>query len=311
MTESPRKSHLVLPDGRQLAWSEWGPEHGAPVLFCTGAGMSGSLGFGVEHLDSLGVRLIAIDRPGLGRSSHDPEKSLSSWASDVETLIAKLGLADPGAVGFSQGGPFALALAARGLVKAVALVSAQDDLGHPAIRSLLPEQVAGMVDAARTDPGGFEAHMARMVTDEFLWTLIRDMSAPCDREIYESPDFAPQYRTSLQEGFAQGAAGYARDLVIALNEWPFALEEIATPVDLWYGALDTSPVHSPDFGRTLASRLPAASLTVDPDRGSSLLWTRSRKSWRNSWRTDRGLKRGKLSVLNPDSNKAGCSCPAL
>jgi hypothetical protein len=47
-------------------------------------------------------------------------------------------------------------------------------------------------------------------------------------------------------------------------------------VDLWYGAQDTSPVHSPDFGATLAARLPRATRTVDPGEGGSILWTRAR-----------------------------------
>ena len=278
MVEAPeRRREIKLQNGRTLAWSEWGPEEGSPVLFCTGAGMSGTLGSGHEYLQDLNVRLLGIDRPGLGQSTHDSDKTLESWASDVENLISSCGLIDPVAVGFSQGGPFALALAAEHLVKAVALVSAQDDLGHPPVKSLLPEQVAGMIDSARADPAGFEAWMAGMATDEFLWTLIRDMSAPVDRAIYEAPGFAERYRGCLREGFSQGAKGYARDLVIALNEWPFALEEIAVPVDLWYGALDTSPVHSPDFGKTLASRLPHASLVIAEDEGSSILWTRSRE----------------------------------
>jgi len=272
-----RRGEISLSNGRTLAWSEWGPQAGAPVIFCTGAGMSGTLGFGAEHLERLGVRLLALDRPGLGGSTHDPAKTLTSWASDVRELISALDLVKPVAVGFSQGGPFALGLAAENLVEAVALVSAQDDLGHDAIHALLPAQVVGMVDAARVDPEAFEAEMAGIATDEFLWTLIRDMSAPVDRAIYEAPAFAELYRASLREGFAQGAQGYARDLVIALNEWPFGLEQISVPVDLWYGAMDTSPVHSPDFGATLNERLPEASLIVAEDQGSAILWTRARE----------------------------------
>jgi 8-oxo-dGTP diphosphatase len=60
-----------------------------------------------------------------------------------------------------------------------------------------------------------------------------------------------------------------------MSVWSFALEDITIPVDLWYGGLDTSPVHSPDFGATLASRLPQASHLLDPDEGGSILWTRS------------------------------------
>jgi pimeloyl-ACP methyl ester carboxylesterase len=272
-----RRDAILLPDKRTLGWSEWGPASGRPILFCTGAGMSGTLGFGAECLDALDVRLIAFDRPGLGRSTHDPEKTLTSWATDVGEVISTRRLEKPVAVGFSQGGPFAMALAAENLVCAVALVSAQDDLGHEAIYRRLPAQVAGMIDAARADPDAFEAEMAGIATNEFLWSLIRDMSAPVDRAIYEEPGFAELYRMTLREGFANGAAGYARDLVIALNPWPFSPEEISVPVDLWFGALDTSPVHSPDFGASLSARLPNASLNVVSEKGSAILWTHGRE----------------------------------
>jgi pimeloyl-ACP methyl ester carboxylesterase len=82
-----RRASLVLPDGRRLAWSEWGPADGAPVVFCTGAGMSGALGFGADSLAPLGLRLIAPDRPGLGASDPDPSKTLTRVAADIAALL--------------------------------------------------------------------------------------------------------------------------------------------------------------------------------------------------------------------------------
>jgi hypothetical protein len=79
----------------------------------------------------------------------------------------------------------------------------------------------------------------------------------------------------LDEGFAQGAGGYARDLRNVLGRWPIPPEEISIPIELCYGARDTSTFHSPDLGRTLTARLPFGRLQVMPDEGSSLLWTRS------------------------------------
>src|SRR5687768_6806868 len=115
--QSPeRQAHIALRDSRKLAWSEWGPENGRCVLFCTGAGMSGSLGFGTDVAHDLGVRLVSIDRPGLGRSDFDPRKSFSTWTADIAELIGQLELARPACVGFSQGAPFAFALAHAGLV---------------------------------------------------------------------------------------------------------------------------------------------------------------------------------------------------
>ncbi len=109
-----------------------------------------------------------------------------------------------------------------------------------------------------------------------LWEMSIGMSAEFDRILYEGDTFSQSFRRTLQESFSQGAQGYARDLVNALSSWPMKLEEITIPVDLWYGNLDTSTVHSPDFGATLALRLPNVSRTFEPNEGGSILWT---KSW--------------------------------
>jgi pimeloyl-ACP methyl ester carboxylesterase len=276
VTPPERKATLRLNDGRVLAWSEWGPVNGLPVLFCTGAALSGSLGFGTNDLADLGLKLIAIDRPGVGASDAHPDKTLASWVDDVRQLITAHGLRDVTAVGFSQGAPFALALAGRELVKTVAIVSGQDDLAHPRLAPLLHPDVAAMVAAARQDPAGFEQAFARRATPDGLWQLILGMSGERDRTLYLSEHFNKAYHRALQEGFSQGARGYARDLVNALGPWLVEPERITVRVDLWYGGADTSTVHSPDFGATLATRLPKATCMVDPEEGGSILWTRAR-----------------------------------
>ncbi|WP_252437447.1 alpha/beta fold hydrolase [Pseudonocardia humida] len=260
-----------LPDGRQLAWTSWGPAGGRAVLFCPGAGTAGSLGFGAEHLHELGVRLIGIDRPGLGRSSPRPGRTLADWCEDVARLVD--GHDDVRAVGFSQGAVFAAALAGAGVVRAAALVSGQDDLR--AMRAHLTVEVGAMVDAVADDPSGFEESVPGWAGPDLLWDLTVTSSSPLDAARYTAADFAPVYRAALAEGFAQGPAGYARDLVLALGEWPTPPERIDVPVDLWYGGRDASAVHSPDHGRTLAGRFPRGRLHLLPDEGGSLLWTRS------------------------------------
>lgn len=224
--------------------------------------MSSWLGFGSEHLRDLGIRLVSIDRPGLGLSDPHPEKTLTSWGDDIRQLISSCDLRDVAAVGFSQGAPFAFALAAHGLVRALAIVSGQDELAHPNFSSQLHPDVARIIKAIENDPVGFEKQFSSIATADGLWQLIIGMSADCDRQLYLEDSFGCAFKRSLQEGFSQGAGGYARDLVNAMARWPFSLEEIAVPVSLWYGRADTSTVHSPDFGSTLARRLPVTCLHV-------------------------------------------------
>lgn len=276
ITPPERQATMRLQDGRVLAWSEWGAAEGLPVLFCTAAATSGSLGFGATDLTEFGLRLIAVDRPGLGASDTHPSKTLSSWVADIRELIQFNHLHPVTAVGFSQGAAFAFALAAQGIVEAVAIVSGQDELAHPRIRPLLHPDVVQMIAAVEQDATAFEQHFSQSATWEQMWQFIISLSAERDRLLYLDQSFSQAFRRGLQEGFAQGAQGYARDLVNAVSLWSFTVEDITTPVDLWYGALDASLVHSPDFGITLVSRLPNATHTVDLNEGSSILWTRSR-----------------------------------
>jgi pimeloyl-ACP methyl ester carboxylesterase len=76
-----RQESMHLRDGRRLAWYEWGPPRGRPVLFSTGAAMSGSRAFGARDLPDLELRLMAFDRPGLGMSDPHPGKALFSWTT--------------------------------------------------------------------------------------------------------------------------------------------------------------------------------------------------------------------------------------
>jgi hypothetical protein len=87
------------------------------------------------------------------------------------------------------------------------------------------------------------------------------MSGERDRTLYLSNSFSQTYQRCLQEGFS-----YVRDLANAMSAWSFTLENIRVPVDLWYGGLDTSPVHSPDFGVTQAARLPRLPIFSIPMR---------------------------------------------
>ncbi|WP_426756241.1 alpha/beta fold hydrolase [Myxococcus sp. Y35] len=261
-----------LPDGRVLGWSEWGSAYGRPVLLCPGAATSRWLGFGADALRRQGVRLISIDRPGLGASTPAPRRNLLDWATDVQHFSAARELRGLLAVGFSQGAPFALACAAARVVEGAAIVSGGDELAHPALRGLRHPDVARLVVLTATEPARAEAFFAGMSV-QMMWDMVIGMSCEADRAVYTEPRFAEAYRRALEEGFAQGAAGYARDTVLAMSRWPFELEALTVPVDLWYGGLDTSTVHSPDQGRTLARRIPTARLHLEPDAGGALLWT--------------------------------------
>ncbi|WP_437092948.1 alpha/beta fold hydrolase [Streptomyces sp. enrichment culture] len=267
-----RLGETRLPDGRSLGWSEWGPPDGTPVLLCPGAATSRWLGFGPDAVEALGVRLVSVDRPGLGVSTPAPGRTFSDFADDIRRLAALRGLGRPAVVGNSQGAPFALACAEAGIASAVAVVSGADEVAAPEFATALPAEVRGLVERAVSDPAGAEEFFAGFGADA-MWDMVMGGSPECDLAVYRAPDFTAAYRRALEEGFAQGAAGYARDTVLAMGRWPFALAGITVPVDLWYGERDTG--HSPDNGAFLAARIPGARRHVVPGTGGALLWTRA------------------------------------
>ena len=268
-----RRGTVSVAPGRRMAWSEWGPADGPPVLFSPGAATSSLLGFAAGAVERLGARLIAVDRPGLGGSDPAPGRTLLDTAADVRALVAALALERPAIIGFSQGAPLALACAAVDAVSAVAVVSGTDELAGPVLRGMLPPEVRQLVELAEADPPAAEALFRGMMTAAMLKEMVRSASPEVDRAVYLEPTFAAAFASALDEGFVQGPDGYARDTLLAMQRWPFDPAEIRQPVHLWYGNFDASPFHSLDFGASLARRIPGAARTVVEGAGGSILWT--------------------------------------
>ncbi|ELZ38626.1 alpha/beta fold hydrolase [Halorubrum tebenquichense] len=115
----------TLPDGRTLSYATGGDPDGFPVVVHHGT--PGSRLFGAllsAPATEAGVRLLVPDRPGYGRSSPPPsERSPSDWAGDAAALLDAESVDRAGALGFSGGGPFALAAATDDRVTRTALIS--------------------------------------------------------------------------------------------------------------------------------------------------------------------------------------------
>jgi pimeloyl-ACP methyl ester carboxylesterase len=281
-SEQVRKTMLIepparvgehsLPDGRVIGWAEWGQPDGTPVLLSPGAATSRHLGIDAAAVAETGVRLISLDRPGLGASSPSPQRTFADFAADVAAFTRRTGIGRPAMIGFSQGAPFALACAAADVVSALAIVSAADELAAPHFAGTLPAELQHLVGLSVDQPER-AADVFTTLTPEAMWDMVIGGSPDCDRNVYESEPFSSAYRTALQEAFAQGSEGYARDTVLAMRQWDIDFESIRVPVDVWYGELDLG--HSPDQGASLAARIPTAVHHLVPGAGGALLWTES------------------------------------
>src|SRR5512142_3400638 len=105
-------SLMTLRDGRTLAYLEVGPATGSPVFHFHGHGSSPLEALALA--DAAGrarVRLIALDRPGIGFSSPRSGDRLLDWPADVAEAADRLSIARFAVQGMSAGAPYALACA--------------------------------------------------------------------------------------------------------------------------------------------------------------------------------------------------------
>lgn len=263
---------IELRDGRHLAYRAYGPAGGTPVLFIPGAGSGRLMRFGDDALlDRRHVRLLSVDRPGLGGSTADPAKTFSSVADDLGELVRDVVGQPVSVIANSQGAPFALALAATSWARGLVLVSPIDDVAYPPITALLPAAYREMVAAVAADPEALAADLAHYTPDA-LYTMVMSDYPACDAAVYRRPDFQALFRAALQDAFTGGAAGYARDTMLAMTSWPAELFCPAVDVHILFGAEDA--VHSPDLGEHLTNRIRGARREVVAGAGGALLWAR-------------------------------------
>lgn len=105
-------THTLEVAGRTIAYCVLGDTSGTPVLAAHGSPGSRyqllPLHAAAEHA---GIRLIALDRPGVGLTSPDAARGFDTGAADAIAVLDSLELARVTALGFSGGGGYSLALA--------------------------------------------------------------------------------------------------------------------------------------------------------------------------------------------------------
>lgn len=267
-----RRGTVPLSDGRVLAYAEYGTADGSPVLFVPGAASGSLMAFGADAGSLAGVRLVAFDRPGLGGSDADPDKTFESVGTDAAELVGRLFGSPVPVVGNSQGAPFAIAAALAGAASRLVLVSPSDEVAFPAVHAQLPLEFRQLIERVLASPAEEAAKVFASFTPASFFEMVMADPSPSDRAVYQDAAFRERFRLVLEDGFAQGSAGYARDTALAMSPWSLDLEALDLPVHILFGEDDAS--HSPDLGRTLESRFPRATRTVIPGVGGSLLWAR-------------------------------------
>ncbi|TJZ79325.1 alpha/beta hydrolase [Rhodococcus oryzae] len=259
---------IRLRDGRLLGFADFGDPAGFVVVNAHG-GLAGRLDVAAASpvARDAGIRLVSPDRPGIGLSDPLPGRTPLDWARDVEELADHLEVDRMSAMGWSMGGQYAAALgfASPPRLNRVAIVAGALPLTEDGVFDRLPTMDRVFTRLSqRAAPVARVVFQAMGVTARSAPTVFTRVSARglgrADAEVVLSE---PASNFAAMTGEAlRGGRGMVEDYRAWMRPWGFRPEDLAVPVDVWYG--DDDELVPSAWPRELARRIPGARLRTRP-----------------------------------------------
>ena len=266
---------IVLPDGRTLEYLIEGPPGGLPLVLHHGT-PSGAVRLEPVFESALrhGLRIVLASRPGYGASSPHPGRRVADVAADTAALLDGLDATHFVTIGWSGGGPHALACAALlpgrcAGASVIAGVAPHDASGLDWSAGMGEENIAEF-DAAARGVQALDAFLtaivpglARVTADEVV-EAFGDLLSEVDRRALAG-GFADYLAQSTRYSVSAGIAGWREDDLAFLADWGFPLIDIRVPVAVWQG--DQDRMVPPAHGHWLAGHVPGAEVHLLPGEG--------------------------------------------
>ena len=254
---------IDLVDGRKLEVATMGDPSGHTVLFHHGTpGSYQTLRLFEPLLERGNYFLVTTSRAGYGASTRREGRSVASVVDDARAALGHFRRDAYAVVGWSGGGPHALACAALDAPRcrrAVSVASvAPQDADFDWTEGMGPENLE---EFALAKKGGapYEEYMAAAgavmaeVTTDNVIELMGGLLPDVDKEVLANDAFRALVADSTSYGFKKGWRGYYDDNRAFLLPWGFDVEAIEIPVALFYGEADLSvpPLHGAWLSRHL------------------------------------------------------------
>lgn len=259
--------------GRILEVEQYGDPAGEPALFFHGLiGSHHQASYIAEQARAHGLRIIAPNRPGVGRSEFVARRTPLEVVPDVEDLAAALDLGEFSVIGISGGTPYALAVL-HTMAPRVRTATVISGLGP----IQLPGALRGM-DRRRRLALGLGSRFPRLARREaarwavrfrddperFLRRLVRTWSKP-DRDLFEREEIFELFLKDLHQVFSEGRGPetFAQELFL-YRRYGFSLSALPRRprVTLWHGSDDT--IVPPAMAWAMSRALPSCELHMLP-----------------------------------------------
>jgi len=260
-----------------MGYAEYGAEDGPVVMALHGTPACG-LGYAIlaPAAEAAGVRVIAPDRPGVRRSDRRPDTTVAHHARDLGRLADALGLDRFGIIGWSGGGPYALAPAALlpDRLTGTLVVASMPPTTMPGWRRTLSRGDRAALSLARRTPrlaGRILAAVARRAAKDPAKAAAQFAKELCPSDRIVMADGPPEELEMrfFTDALLKGPAGAVDDYRALGRAWGFPLGAITAPITIWQGDDDT--LVNKSVGAHLAAEIPSATLRTFPGEGHLLI----------------------------------------
>ena len=252
---------LKLPDSRCIEYIDNGVSSKSALILHHGTPTSMTVwGTWLAAAAELGIRAIAFTRPGYASSDRKVGRSIIDANEDLVEILNQLAVENFVSVGWSGGGPYALA---SGLlnkcsgVQLIASVSPYDAEDFDWFQDQTPEMVEEAKISARSleDSINFKENYYKEIRDMTAEQFLTEYAKRLSFESFETTyrEFSKDLSFSMHEALRDGVIGYAEDEYSFLRNWGFETKEIQVPVLIWQGLDDLSV--SPHMARWLNANI--------------------------------------------------------
>jgi pimeloyl-ACP methyl ester carboxylesterase len=267
-----REGQRERPDGRTVAWSEWGSRDGVPMLRVPGTpGCRYSLRADRRPWEERGLWMITSERPGFGASTPLPGRGFAEPADDLAAILDQLGIEAVHVIGSSGSAPHQLALAARHprRVRAMTiLVGAAPTTEEEEAREIGLNRQARQLFRAGDLAGVrqlMEATRQALLANPLAAFLeIMDKAPEADRLVMADPGWQEGWTESIREALRPGIDGWFDEALALSGEWPDVdVAAVQTSLTWWHAASDANAPLS--AAQRLLERVPQAQLRLFAD----------------------------------------------
>jgi pimeloyl-ACP methyl ester carboxylesterase len=266
-------SETRLSDGRRMCWAAFGDPEGIPLFWFHGT-PGGRLQIPpatAREAAQLGLKIVCVARPGVGRSSDHRYDSFRESADDIAQVADDIGARRFGVVALSGGGPYALACGhemphrvhALAILGGVCPVAGED--ASPGGIVGLSARFNSILGVVRTPLSGMVSGLMGLIgpLSHPAYTGFAKLMPEGDQRVFADREIEAMFIRDLVAANRHSFRGLLNDAVLFGRPWGFRLAEVDVPVRWWHG--DADSLVPLEHARHAASLLPDCELVVRPD----------------------------------------------